>query len=71
MMDSEEVLLKEAAAHLWCADANEAEVGQEDGKPWRYLLIPGSIITAATMLEDLWNDTRTRNFPSGEPFNQV
>jgi type III restriction enzyme len=71
LIDSEEVLLKEQAAHVWCADANEVEAEQEDGKPWRYILIPGSIITAATTLQVLWEDHRTRKFPSGEPFNQV
>jgi type III restriction enzyme len=51
---SEEVQAKARAAALWCKHASEHEKTKRDGgKPWRYLLIPASAITADKTLTGL------------------
>ena len=71
LIDIEEVILKEQAAHHWVDGANFVESQQEGGKPWRYILIPDNRISSTTTLESLWEDNQTRNYPSNESFSEV
>ncbi len=71
LIDIEEVVLKEQAAHHWVDGANFVESQQEGGKPWRYILIPADRISSTTTLESLWEDNQTRNYPSNESFSEV
>jgi type III restriction enzyme len=51
-IDDEDVRAKARAAEKWCEYASEHEL-KHGGKPWRYLLIPDSAITANATLAGL------------------
>jgi len=53
-MDDEIVRLKSAAAIEWCRYATEHE-RRNQGKPWRYALIPNDAITSTATLLGLLN----------------
>lgn len=51
-MNGEDVRAKARAAEKWCEYASAHELAH-GGKPWRYLLIPDSAITASATLSGL------------------